>query len=181
MYDTGYGFEGAIAASGSKRSASLPPKALKSDYSSGSFATTHQSNNKKKRSPSIKDAWRWIRSIVEDLTAFEQEKQLLKDFIKNLNTELQSLDIPETDFATVTLTSGEQIISVRSITTSLELENIIQKVMAVRDYLINQNKLEAKVKDMLGLPVDCSSIEMEIMINHEKQKRLESELQEVMN
>lgn len=44
--------------------------------------------------PTVKDAWRWVRGIVEDLTAFEQEKRLLKDFIKNLNTELQSLEIP---------------------------------------------------------------------------------------
>jgi|LakMenE18May11ns_1017448.scaffolds.fasta_scaffold8021711_2 hypothetical protein len=33
---------------------------------------------------------------------------------------------------------------------------------------------------MLGLPSDSSKIELEILINHEKQKRLESELQQVI-
>ena len=56
--------------------------------------------------PTVKDAWRWVRSIVEDLTAFEQEKRLLKDFIKNLNTELQSLEIPQELMTSIT--SGEQ-------------------------------------------------------------------------
>ena len=140
MVDTGYGHEDLISVSASKRATSLPPKPLKSDYSQGSYATAQQQElkqmNLKLRQPTIKDAWRWIRSVVEDLTAFEHEKRLLKDFIKNLNSELQSLDIPQ-ELLSATLTSGDQqaMMTLRSMTTSGELEAIIQKVIILRDYI----------------------------------------------
>jgi hypothetical protein len=86
--------------------------------------------------PTVKDAWRWVRGIVEDLTAFEQEKRLLKDFIKNLNTELQSLEIPQELMTSIT--SGEQQTTVRSLTTSAELEAIIHKIIILRDYISSQ-------------------------------------------
>jgi hypothetical protein len=86
--------------------------------------------------PTVKDAWRWVRGIVEDLTAFEQEKRLLKDFIKNLNTELQSLEIPQELMTSIT--SGEQQTTVRSLTTSVELEAIIHKIIILRDYISSQ-------------------------------------------
>lgn len=117
MIDTGFGLDGAIAVSTTKRSSSLPPKPLKTDHSSGSFGNTIQKNNEIKsnskkvaKTPTIKDAWRWIRSIVEDLTAFEQEKQLLKEFIKNLNDEMQSLDLPH-EIGTTSLTSNDALFS----------------------------------------------------------------------
>lgn len=115
MIDTGFGIDGAIAASALKRSSSLPPKPLKTDHSSGSFGNTIKKNNEIKSNskkvdklPTIKDAWRWIRSIVEDLTAFEQEKQLLKEFIKNLNDELQSLDLPQ-EIGTASIISNDPL------------------------------------------------------------------------
>jgi len=110
MVDTGYGHDDIISVSASKKVLALPPKPLKSDFSGGSHITSNLPHEPKSglkmKQPSIKEAWRWIRSVVEDLTTFEQEKRLLKDFIKNLNSELQSLDIPQ-ELLSATLTSGE--------------------------------------------------------------------------
>jgi hypothetical protein len=37
------------------------------------------------------------------------------------------------------------------------------------------------VKDVLGLPVDSSKLELDIMLNNAKQKRLEQHLQDVLH
>ena len=65
------------------------------------------------------------------------------------------------------------MLSGRSLTTSGELEAIIHKVILLRDYMSVQAQFESKVKDMLGLPEDCTKLELDILINNVKQRRLE--------
>ena len=90
MIDTGFGYDECLAAETPRIAAAFH----KSDSSQCQTTSVSKRDCKAGRLPTVKDAWRWIRSVVEDLTSFEQEKRLLKDFIKNLNTELQSLEIP---------------------------------------------------------------------------------------
>jgi len=68
------------------------------------------------------------------------------------------------------------MMTMRSLTTSGELEAIIQKVIILRDYIGAQAQFEMKVKDVLGLPEDCSKLEVDILLNNCKQRRLEAHL-----
>jgi hypothetical protein len=86
----------------------------------------------------------------------------------------------DTPYDPASLTSGEPPTSIRSLTTSAELEAIIQKVVVLREYIAEQVKFEAKVRDMIGVPPDSSRLELDIVLNNAKQKRLEEELQRVL-